>query len=133
MEQTRKYSKKREAILDVIKSTDSHPTAEWIYNKVKPLYPDLSLGTVYRNLNLFEQNGDVRCITTFNGKDRYDADLDSHSHFICTECNSILDISSPLSVQELLSQIKENNNLSPSSYSLTIYGSCKDCEKKTKN
>ena len=57
MERATRYSKKREAILDVIRSSDAHPSAEWIYQALKPAHPDLSLGTVYRNL-LFFQPGD---------------------------------------------------------------------------
>ena len=55
----RKYSKKRAAILELLCSTKEHPSAEWIYSRLKPAYPDLSLGTVYRNLNLFLEQGEI--------------------------------------------------------------------------
>ena len=54
MERATRYSRKREAILNAIQSTDCHPSAEWVYQTLKPTHPDLSLGTVYRNLVLFQ-------------------------------------------------------------------------------
>src|SRR5699024_11189371 len=56
MESTRKHSRKRDAILDCMRSTTCHPTAEWVYQQLKPVFPDLSLGTVYRNLAMFKAN-----------------------------------------------------------------------------
>ena len=53
----RKHSKKRDAIYECVRSTKTHPSAEWVYSRLKPEIPDLSLGTVYRNLNLFQQEG----------------------------------------------------------------------------
>ena len=76
MEQTRKRSKKRDAILSCLCSTDTHPSAEWIYHRLKPQIPDLSLATVYRNLAL----------------ERFDANTQPHAHFICTQCGCVLDL-----------------------------------------
>ena len=55
MEQTQKNFRKRAAILECLQQTDLHPSAEWIFTQLKPTYPDLSLGTVYRNLTLFRK------------------------------------------------------------------------------
>ena len=62
MERATRYSRKREAILNAIQSTDCHPSAEWVYQTLKPTHPDLSLGTVYRNLVLFQQQGLIQSI-----------------------------------------------------------------------
>jgi len=59
LEKTTRFSKKREAILNVIRDTDCHPSAEWVYQQLKPTHPDLSLGTVYRNLIFFQNHGTV--------------------------------------------------------------------------
>ncbi|MGE4277314.1 MAG: transcriptional repressor, partial [Lawsonibacter sp.] len=62
MERTIRHSKKREAILSAIRSTKSHPSAEWVYQTLKPTHPDLSLGTVYRNLLFFQEHGDIQSV-----------------------------------------------------------------------
>ena len=63
----RKYSRKREAILETIRSTKCHPTAQWVYEQLKPRIPDLSLGTVYRNISLFRQEGKLVSVGVVNG------------------------------------------------------------------
>ena len=81
-----RYSKKREAILNAIRSTTCHPSAEWIYQTLKPTHPDLSLGTVYRNLVFFQQQGQVQSVGVVNGQERFDGNTAPHSHFVCTNC-----------------------------------------------
>ncbi len=87
-----KYSRKREAILDTLCSTKTHPTAEWIYARLKPAYPDLSLGTVYRNLSLFRSEGRIICVGTVGGQERFDAKTEPHPHFICDMCGDVIDM-----------------------------------------
>lgn len=72
MERATRYSRKREAILNAIQSTDCHPSAEWVYQTLKPTHPDLSLGTVYRNLVLFQQQGLIQSIGVVKGQERFD-------------------------------------------------------------
>ncbi|MDR3336077.1 MAG: transcriptional repressor, partial [Treponema sp.] len=79
----RKHSKKREAILKIIRSTDSHPTARWVYERLKPEIPDLSLGTVYRNISLFRQEGKVVALGVVNGEEHYDGFTEPHPHGVC--------------------------------------------------
>ncbi len=134
MEVVRKNSKKREAILNVIKSTDSHPTAEWIYQKLKPEIKDLSLGTVYRNLALFVANGDIIKVATVDNQERYDAKTNEHSHFICTSCSCVIDIENPKNSNELITNISKDYNFNISSYNLSFYGECAKCSShKLKN
>ena len=73
MERATRYSKKREAILDVIRSSDAHPSAEWIYQALKQANPDLSLGTVYRNLLFFQRQGTIQSVGVVHGQERFDA------------------------------------------------------------
>ena len=91
MEQTRKHSRKRDAILACLHATDVHPSAEWIYRQLKPEIPDLSLGTVYRNLAYFADTGEIKCLGTVAGQERFDGDISPHSHFICKNCGAVLD------------------------------------------
>ena len=92
MERAVRYSKKRTAVYEVLSSTKSHPTAEWIYEQVKKEYPDISLGTVYRNLAMFKAEGKVITVGVVDGQERFDADTAPHSHFVCKQCSSVLDI-----------------------------------------
>jgi Fur family peroxide stress response transcriptional regulator len=93
MVQTR-YSKQRELIYNALVSTKEHPSAEMIFKKLKPSCPSLSLGTVYRNLNLLVEEGRALCIpSTVN---RYDATTQDHPHFYCTCCGNLYDLDIPI-------------------------------------
>lgn len=91
MTQTRK-SKKRDAIYALLQSTKAHPSAEWIYARLKGDIPDLSLGTVYRNLSLFREERSAVCVATVNGQDRFDGRMEPHAHFVCRVCGEVTDI-----------------------------------------
>lgn len=86
-----KYSRQRESIKNFLISRYDHPTADTIYMGVREEYPNISLGTVYRNLALLTDLGEIIKITT-DGPDRFDGHVDPHSHFICKKCQSLLDI-----------------------------------------
>ena len=86
-----KYSRKREAIYQYLKHTKAHPDAETVYRALKPQWPDLSLGTVYRNLAHFLNDGSVVRIDS-GPVCRYDANTTPHCHFSCTVCNHVYDV-----------------------------------------
>ena len=86
-----KYSRQRESIRNCLCSREDHPTADMIYASIRQEYPNISLGTVYRNLSLLVETGEIRKITT-DGADRFDATLTPHSHFICKSCGGVLDM-----------------------------------------
>ena len=73
MERAIRHSKKREAILAALRGTTRHPSAEWLYRQLKPQHPDLSLGTVYRNLAFFQERGLVQSVGVVQGQERFDA------------------------------------------------------------
>lgn len=103
VERARKHSRKRDAILDCIRGTDCHPTAEWVYQQLKPRIPDLSLATVYRNLTLFKQEGQIISLGVVQGLERFDGNVQPHVHFICTGCGAVLDLPTmevPLSLRQ---------------------------------
>ena len=127
MTTVQKHSKKRDAILNVIRSTDCHPSAEWIYNQVKPVHPDISLGTVYRNLSLFEQNGDIITVATVDGQKRYDATTKPHTHFICECCGEVIDIETSDTDRDLYEKISSEHGFTVRSHNLTFYGLCVKC------
>jgi Fur family peroxide stress response transcriptional regulator len=88
----RKHSKKRDEILRVIRSTDAHPSARWVYEQLKPAFPRLSLGTVYRNIKAFREDGELALIGVVQGEERFDGRVQPHPHFICSRCGRVIDI-----------------------------------------
>ncbi len=92
MTPTKKHFRKRDAILTCLRQTRSHPSADWIYHQLKPQIPDLSLGTVYRNLTLFKEQGLIRSLGTVNGIERFDGCLEPHVHFVCNGCGGVQDL-----------------------------------------
>ena len=105
MPPVRKRSRKREAILECIRSTDIHPSAEWIYEQLRPRIPDLSLGTVYRNLRLFLAEGEIMSVGVVDGLERYDGNTSPHVHFICERCGAVIDVAKAPAPGELTAQL----------------------------
>lgn len=118
-----KRSKKREAIYECVRATKTHPTAEWVYGQLKPSLPDLSLGTVYRNLAMFRQEGKLISVGTVDGMERYDANTTPHAHFVCTHCNAVIDVDVPLP-EELIAAVGCG---SVHHCELTFFGVCYSC------
>lgn len=87
-----RQSKKRDAMLAFLRRTDRHPSADRVYLELKSQYPDLSLATVYRNLNHLCGEGLIRRVGPVNGQERYDGVITPHSHFICNRCGAIIDL-----------------------------------------
>ena len=92
MPPVRKHFRKRDAILAYLKETKSHPSAEMVFAHLKPAIPDLSLGTVYRNLSVFKEQGQIISLGSVNGVERFDGNTAPHVHFICTCCSAVTDL-----------------------------------------
>ena len=122
------YSKKREAILTKIRSTKSHPTAEWVYHALKADIPDLSLGTVYRNIALFKERGDIVSIGTVGGQERYDGNVLPHGHFVCTACKAVIDFPKANNHPEAAAYLEESG-FQVDRIDLIAYGACNQCLK----
>lgn len=91
-----RHSRQRDRILSLLQNTDIHPTADWIYAQLKPEFPHLSLGTVYRNLSILTEQGLVKKIDFGSSIDRFEAQTAPHYHLICTRCGAIRDLQSPV-------------------------------------
>ena len=87
-----KFSRQREAIREYLASTKSHPTADMVYNQIQSIYPNISLGTVYRNLNLLVEQGDAIKVSCGDGMEHFDYDTSEHYHFICKNCGDVIDL-----------------------------------------
>ena len=121
-----KHSRQREAIRENLMGRYDHPTAETVYLDIKEEFPNISLGTVYRNLSLLSDLGEIQKIATGAGPDRFDGNPKPHCHFQCRKCFSVLDI--PFENQTDLNALAakhfpgiiEGN-------SIQFYGLCPDC------
>lgn len=125
-----KKSRQRDAILSFIVSRKDHPTAKAIYDGVKEVYPNISLGTVYRNLSLLEELGQIIRIPCSDDKEHYDGNTTPHYHFMCNCCRRIIDMEIPaLDFVEDLASHSYNGSIT--GHHLTFYGLCEDCKEKT--
>ena len=127
MERTTRYSKKRAAILSAIQGTDCHPSAEWVYQALKPSHPDLSLGTVYRNLIFFQERGDIRSVGVVRGHERFDGITTPHSHFICRHCGAVMDLSQIELADHFDRDVSEQYGLMVDYHELSFHGVCQTC------
>ena len=121
------FSRKREAILQAICSTDTHPTAEWVYQKLKPEYPDLSLGTVYRNISKFKEEGLVMRVGVVNGQERLDGNVVPHTHFVCTNCGAVLDLKTDCLPQNIDVEVAKEFGVEVEVHELVFRGKCPKC------
>lgn len=123
------FSRKREAILCALRDTETHPTAEWVYRQLKPEYPDLSLGTVYRNLGRFTETGQAVSLGVIAGHERFDGDTSPHAHLVCERCGAVIDVQAELPGARELESISEQSGCKIESASVTFRGVCRDCLK----
>lgn len=127
MEATSKNFRKRNAILEYLKHTDQHPSAEMIHADLKQQIPDLSMGTVYRNLNLFRQQGLATSVATVKGVERFDANTDPHVHFICDRCDAVIDLHQVQTPQALCSEAESCIGCKVGTCQLSFTGTCQSC------
>jgi Fur family peroxide stress response transcriptional regulator len=123
----RKHSKKRDAILELIRSTNSHPGARWIYDRLKSSIPNLSLGTVYRNIGVFREEGSLKVVGTVKGEERFDADTLPHSHAVCTVCGRVMDLPEDIRVDLAANYRAEIPGFTIDKRHTVFYGICKEC------
>ena len=124
-----KYSRQREAIKNFLANRYDHPTAETVYTRIKDEFPNISLGTVYRNLALLAEIGEIQKLSTGFGPDRFDGRPEPHYHFICNRCGSVLDLTvdgldhiNVLAGQDFDGEIE--------GHLAYFYGKCPDCKQK---
>lgn len=123
-----KYSRQRESIIQYLSATHSHPTADMVYMHVKEEFPNISLGTVYRNLNLLADIGEIIKIPTPDGGDRFDGRTDSHYHVICRDCGNVFDLELDDSFDQFIDKTAgEKFDGVIESHNILFYGKCADC------
>jgi len=123
-----KHSAQRDAVREYLKSTKTHPSAEMVYEEVRKQFPKISLATVYRNLSLLVELGEAKKVATVEGNDRFDADTSEHYHFICEECNAVLDLEVPFAAQ-LDVEAGRNFAGTITGHEVIFHGICPECKK----
>ena len=132
MEVSKKHFRKRDAILQYLRSVTDHPSAEKVFTQLKPEIPDLSMGTVYRNLNLFKQQGQAVIVATVKGVERFDGNTDPHVHFICQECDAVIDLMDMEIPQQLKNIAEISSGGQVNDCQLCFTGLCEACLQKLK-
>lgn len=123
-----KNSKQRDAIKSFLMTRYDHPTAETVYLNVKKEFPNISLGTVYRNLSLLSEIGEIQKLSTGIGPDRFDGNPAPHYHFICNHCGSVLDLD-VTGLDHINILASQNFDGEIEGHLIYFYGKCPDCKK----
>ena len=123
-----KYSRQRASIKEYLLNTHGHPTADTVYLHVKKEFPHISLGTVYRNLNLLADMGEAIKISTPDGGDRFDGNTHPHYHVVCTSCGRVMDLTmNEDDIHSVNQKAEKHFNGIIDSHELLFYGTCADC------
>ena len=127
METGTKQFRKRNAILECLRATDAHPSADMVHEMLRPDHPDISLATVYRNLALFKKQGLIQSVATVSGIERFDANTAPHVHFVCTVCDAVLDLPEMDIPKNLCTAAAEGVGGQVTGCSLIFTGKCSQC------
>lgn len=120
------FSRQREMIYEQVKNHPVHPTADEVYTALKKDSPNLSLGTVYRNLNLLADMGMLIKIHIGGGKDRFDGRTDAHCHFFCDRCGRVFDVEDE-SVCGIEQRVFANDRHTVTGIEINLRGICSKC------
>jgi len=120
-----RHSKQRDLILNIVQGTRTHPTADYVYERARNELPNVSLGTVYRNLGQLVDSKSLKSIN-IDGTIHYDAFMDDHQHFQCKTCNSIYDIE--VSIKDFVSKIDSKTNHKIDRCQVHFAGVCEECQ-----
>ncbi len=116
-------TEQRRIVYEIVMNACNHPTAEQIYMEAKRIRPNIAIGTVYRNLGILSENGDILHIPIIDGPDRYDKTIRPHEHMVCTKCGHVVDAE----IGDLTSLLATQTGLDIRSYELNLKGICPEC------
>ena len=120
----------RNNIYEYLCGTKEHPSAEMIYNDLKGDSPNLSLGTVYRNLKQLEELGRIIRVTNVNNHERYDANCEDHVHFVCERCGRVIDIMDA-DIHKVTAACNVAGGAKIKRIHIVIDGTCEECSTET--
>ncbi len=124
----KRYSKQRETILNILKNTKSHPTASYIYEEARKIIPNISLGTVYRNLAELDKAGTIISLKVSDGSDHFDGNAVCHPHLYCEKCEKIVDLDTPFA-EDFVDNCSRHNDIKVKSHNILLFGICAECNK----
>lgn len=124
-----KHSKQRDMIKDFLMSRKDHPTADVVYMNVRQQNPSISLGTVYRNLTLLADIGEIQRLRLGDGIDHFDADTSPHYHFVCNHCGRVIDLEMN-SIDDIKEVAAQNFGGTITGHVTYFYGGCEECTKE---
>ena len=127
-----KYSRQREEIKKYLSTRKDHPSADQVYAAMRQEIPNISLGTVYRNLTMLADTGEILRLRVGDGVDHFDYDTSEHYHFICNECGSVIDLEMN-NIDIIKTTAQENFQGKIEGHFTYFYGTCADCCKKNGN
>ena len=122
-----KYSRQRQVIFDFLMTRKDHPSAEVVYQNVRQEYPNISLGTVYRNLSLLADMGEIQRLRVGDGIDHFDADTSEHYHFVCSECGCVTDLKMG-NIEEILETARKDFGREIQGHVTYFNGICDKCK-----
>ncbi|MDK2887460.1 MAG: Fur family transcriptional regulator, peroxide stress response regulator [Thermoanaerobacter sp.] len=125
----RRMTKQKKLILEILRNTNTHPTADWIYEQARKQIPDISLGTIYRNLNNLKQAGEIMELNYGSTFSRFDGNPQNHYHFVCDGCGRIFDLDLPL-MNNLEEKVSSLTGMQVTRHRLEFYGYCRECQAK---
>jgi Fur family transcriptional regulator, peroxide stress response regulator len=126
VDRARRNTKQLEVIWETIKNDDSHPTADQVYAKVRENLPNVSLGTVYRNLQKLVAEGKLQ-VLTLGRSQHFDPLIEQHQHFICQQCGRVYDVFVEAPQQDIRPMKLSHEGFTVTSHQLSFYGTCKSC------
>lgn len=121
-----RMTKQKQLILDILRNTSSHPTADWVYEQARKVLPDISLGTVYRNLNVLREEGQIMELNYGSTFRRFDGNPQNHYHFVCEVCGKVYDVDIPVK-QQLNREVEDVLGAQVFYHRLEFYGKCQRC------
>lgn len=119
-------TKQREAILNILRNANSHPAADWIYDEVRKVIQNISKGTVYRNLKILRDKGEISELNLNGTVSRYEGRKENHYHFRCEMCGRVFDLDEPVD-KELDEKIAKESGFLVKYHQLEFRGICKEC------
>ncbi len=128
MEPQTKQFRKRSAILNCLRASHAHPSADMVYTALQAEHPDISLATVYRNLALFKQQGLIMSLGTVGGVERFDGNTRPHVHFVCNVCHAVIDLPQITPPQSLEANVAQVTGGTVTGCQLTFQGCCGQCQ-----
>jgi Fur family transcriptional regulator, peroxide stress response regulator len=124
-----RFTPQRQAILEFLLGTDTHPTADEIYHHVKAKFPGVSLGTIYNTLNMLRDHGHILELSYGDMSSRFDGNPKNHYHVVCTECGKVVDFHRPLI--EMEKEVEERTGFHITGHRMEFHGVCPECFKDT--